>query len=56
MTLALPKAGLRSPEAESRVGELYLADIGVPPALYEQPSIGICVGGIFSVGDVVRLI
>jgi len=31
MTLALPKAGLLAPEAQAQVGELYLADIGVPP-------------------------
>jgi len=33
MTLALPKKGLR--EAKE-VGELYLADIGVPPSLYNR--------------------
>ncbi len=36
MTLALPKAGLRAPGAAEHVGELYLADIGVPPGLYAQ--------------------
>lgn len=36
MTLALPKAGLRAPGAAERVGELYVADIGVPPGLYAQ--------------------
>ena len=36
MTLALPKAGLRAPGAAAHVGELYLADIGVPPGLYAQ--------------------
>lgn len=34
LTLALPKVGLVSPRAGSLVGELYLADIGVPPELY----------------------
>ena len=34
MTLALPKEGLRTPGVEAHVGELYLADISVPPALY----------------------
>lgn len=33
MTLALPKEGLRAPGVEARVGELYLADISVPPSL-----------------------
>ncbi len=33
MTLALPKAGLRAPGVETQIGELYLADISVPPSL-----------------------
>ena len=41
MTLALPKTGLLGDEARPYVGELYLADIGVPPALYARPSIGL---------------
>ena len=36
MTLALPKQGLIEPEARSASGQLFLADIGVPPALYER--------------------
>ncbi len=36
MTLALPKRGLLQPEARAACGQLYLADIGVPPALYEH--------------------
>lgn len=35
MTLALPKSGLLTDEARPVVGKLWLADIGVPPALYE---------------------
>jgi NAD(P)H-hydrate epimerase len=35
MTLALPKAGLLTEDAQSAVGQLYLADISVPPQLYE---------------------
>ncbi len=35
MTLALPKAGLLTAVAQRAVGELFLADISVPPALYE---------------------
>jgi NAD(P)H-hydrate epimerase len=34
LTLALPKTGLLKPEAQPFVGDLYLADIGVPPQLY----------------------
>ncbi len=36
MTLALPKAGLLTPEGQQVTGQLYLADISVPPPLYEQ--------------------
>ncbi len=46
MTLALPKHGLDTPEARTRVGELYLADIGVTPELYAQPNLGFEVGSI----------
>lgn len=53
MTLALPKEGLRAPGVEDQVGELYLADISVPPGLYE--NMGIEVGGIFAESDIVRL-
>lgn len=49
MTLALPKEGLRAPGVERWVGELYLADISVPPAL------GLEVGHLFAQGDIVRL-
>jgi NAD(P)H-hydrate epimerase len=55
MTLALPKLGLEAPDAEAHVGELYLADISVPPALYSEPSLGIVVGELFAENDIVRL-
>ncbi len=53
MTLALPKAGLQGNEAV--VGELYLADISVPPGLYAGPGLELEVGPIFSHDDVIRL-
>ena len=34
LTLALPKTGLRPPEARAFTGEGFLADISVPPELY----------------------
>lgn len=34
VTLALPKRGLTDPAVRWAVGDLYLADISVPPALY----------------------
>jgi NAD(P)H-hydrate epimerase len=55
MTLALPKEGLRAPHAIPHVGELYLADISVPPLLYSQPALGLDVGPIFAASDVIRI-
>lgn len=55
MMLALPKVGLMSDEAAPYVGELYLADISVPPALYTGPSLCLSAGPIFAAGDIVRL-
>jgi NAD(P)H-hydrate epimerase len=55
MTLALPKTGLAEPGATPLVGELYLADIGVPPQLYASPSLGLCVGPLFSRDEILRL-
>lgn len=45
MTLALPKIGLRTSEASEYVGDLYLADISVPPQLYSR--LGIKIPSIF---------
>lgn len=39
LTLALPKTGLSAPSARPYVGELYVADIGVPPELLAQLGI-----------------
>ncbi|HEX9676745.1 MAG TPA: NAD(P)H-hydrate epimerase [Anaerolineales bacterium] len=36
LTLALPKTGLLAPQAQPFVGDLYVADIGVPPELYQM--------------------
>ncbi|MCY3993056.1 MAG: NAD(P)H-hydrate epimerase [Caldilineaceae bacterium] len=35
MTLTLPKRGLLQPAARAACGQLFLADIGVPPSLYD---------------------
>lgn len=51
LTLALPKTGLM--EGRSVVGDLYLADIGVPRALYAQ--MGLEVGLIFAGDTIVPL-
>lgn len=55
MTLALPKVGLRTAPARGHVGELYLADISVPPSLYARPPLGIELTTPFSGADLVRL-
>jgi NAD(P)H-hydrate epimerase len=55
MTLALPKVGLLAETAVSHVGELYLADISVPPALYASPSLQLEVGPIFAASDILRI-
>jgi NAD(P)H-hydrate epimerase len=55
MTLALPKAGLRAAGVEAVVGELYLADISVPPSLYAEPALALQVGPLFAQGEILRL-
>ena len=55
MTLALPKEGLRTPGVEQHVGELYLADISVPPELYAEPALALQVPPIFAESEIVRL-
>lgn len=55
LTLALPKEGLRARGVEIHVGELYLADISVPPSLYARPPLNLNVGSIFAGDDIVRL-
>jgi NAD(P)H-hydrate epimerase len=55
MTLALPKAGLRASGVEKHVGELYLADISVPPGLYAKPGLGIRIGPVFAREEIIRL-
>jgi NAD(P)H-hydrate epimerase len=55
MTLALPKVGLLAETAAPHVGELYLADISVPPALYANPILQLAVGPIFAASDLSRI-
>ncbi len=53
MTLALPKKGLKS--AGNVAGDLYLADIGVPPFVYEKLSPDLKVPPLFNRSPIVRL-
>jgi NAD(P)H-hydrate epimerase len=52
LTLALPKTGLEA--RTDLVGELYLADISIPSALYA--GMGIRVPPIFAQGSILRLV
>ena len=53
VTLALPKAGLLGESAKRYVGELVLADIGIPPKAYAR--IGVDTSHVFASGDLVRV-
>jgi len=53
LTLALPKVGLLTPASAGRAGRLYLADIGLPAALYAQ--LGMDVGPLFAAGRIITL-
>jgi NAD(P)H-hydrate epimerase len=55
MTLALPKQGLRGADVSALVGELYLADISVPPGLYGRAPLGLPVAPIFALDDILRI-
>ena len=53
LSLALPKTGLWAPWAHRVTGELYLADIGVPEALYGRLDLE--VGPIFARQQLLRI-
>lgn len=53
LTLAWPKAGLLTEAAGHYVGELYLADIGVPEAVYH--AVGVDRGQVFARGPILGL-
>jgi NAD(P)H-hydrate epimerase len=54
LTLGLPKAGFALPEARGYVGELYLADLGVPPSVYARINPPVSPGLRFAAVDIVR--
>ena len=37
------------------MGELYLADIGVPPSLYAEPALSLRIGALFAESEILRL-
>jgi len=53
LTLALPKLALLGPSGAARAGRLYLADIGLPAALYA--GMGLEVGSVFAAGRIIEL-
>ena len=55
LTLALPKSGLVAGQAAENVGDVYVADIGVPASLY-RTSFGLEVGDLFGPFDIVRIL
>lgn len=55
MTLALPKIGMNKPKVKQKLGELYLADISVPPELYAGKKINLQVPAIFAESEIIRL-
>ena len=54
VTLALPKAGLLAESAHDLAGQVLLADIGIPNAVYRQAAIP-PPAGAFSSGPLVRV-
>ena len=53
LTLALPKVGLLSPSSKDVVGDLYLADISVPPELYGH--LGLNIKPLFLEGPIIKI-
>jgi len=53
MTVALPKTGLFEADGPAHAGRIYMADIGLPPSLYD--ALGIEVGPLFAGGRIIRL-
>jgi NAD(P)H-hydrate epimerase len=51
--LDLPKHGILHPAARANVGELYLADLGIPTSVHER--LGIAITSVYSEGPIVRL-
>jgi NAD(P)H-hydrate epimerase len=53
VTLGVPKVGMLTATAREFVGDLYLADIGIPPALLRR--VGIDPTGLFQDTDLLRI-
>lgn len=55
LTIALPKLGMQTEGAANHLGQLYCADISVPPELYRHLIPSLDVGYIFLRSDIVRV-
>jgi NAD(P)H-hydrate epimerase len=53
LTLAAPKEGLRAPGVAAAVGELYVADLSVPPSVFAR--LGLAPARPFGAATIVRL-
>jgi NAD(P)H-hydrate epimerase len=53
LTLALPKTGLLAPAARPVIGELAVADIGIPSEVYDR--VGVHVDPVFAQRSIVRV-
>jgi len=53
LTLALPKTGLLAPAAQPVIGDLAIADIGIPPEVYAR--LGVHMEPLFGEHSVVRV-
>jgi len=53
LTLALPKTGVLAPAARPYIGDLAVADIGVPSEIYAR--VGVTVGPLFAARSIVRI-
>ena len=54
LPLAIPKVGLRLPSVAAAVGELYLADIGIPPHVLARAGIDNA-QSLFASEEIVRI-
>lgn len=54
LALAVPKIGLRQRSAAAAVGELYVADIGIPPQVLARAGIDNA-HGLFALDEIVRI-
>jgi hydroxyethylthiazole kinase-like uncharacterized protein yjeF len=55
VALGLPTHGLREAVVHPYVGDLYLADLGIPPAAWRAVGVEVAPDGLFGRGPLVRL-